>query len=152
MKTAIILSDTHGAAPRELRDEIDQADYIIFAGDGYYALYNFLTENERAKFVAVCGNCDYEIGGDVQQVIEIEKVRIFLTHGHKYGARYSNAEIYAAAKENNCSIAIYGHSHRAENVTMDRITLFNPGSYRDSYSYGYLIVDQDKYFVKNVKI
>lgn len=152
MKTAVIISDTHGRKIDDLRDVIKSADYLLFAGDGYYDLYRTLSDDEKAKFIGVVGNCDRDVNANIVSVFNVENVRIFMTHGHMHGARYHNMGIWDAAREQNCDMAIYGHTHSEQNTIVNGMVIFNPGSYGYDRSYGILTVDGSKFFVKNLKI
>ena len=152
MTTAIIIADTHGYAPKEILSEIDRADKLIFAGDGYTALYNWLSEDNRRKLIGVAGNCDYDCGAPTVATFRIEDVNIYLTHGHLHRVKYHYYGLLSAAQQERCSIAIYGHTHSEDNTTIDGVTLFNPASYRYCGSYGYLTVDGSDYSLRTIEL
>jgi len=60
-------------------------------------------------------------------VVEAAGHRIFLTHGHIYGVRSTLEMLVAAAKEAQADIAVYGHTHVAQEVAGD-VHVLNPGS------------------------
>ena len=63
----------------------------------------------------VKGNCDYYADNPVSDVLEIGANRIFITHGHHYGVNFGIDRLCYAAKENQCNIAMYGHTHVPDN-------------------------------------
>lgn len=155
MKTAVILSDTHGnrRAVEGLDTVLSESDYIIHLGD---------TSDDGGKIRAkypektylVNGNCDLFRLGENELTLQIEGVKIFATHGHLYSAKHTLSKLAARAKELDCSVALYGHTHRAEEREAEGVTLFNPGTlsrYSDK-SYGYLVVNGDKAVFKIVPV
>ncbi|MEL3912742.1 metallophosphoesterase [Treponema pedis] len=54
--------------------------------------------------------------------------KILLTHGHEFFVDYEFNTIGSFAKQNNCSIAIYGHTHFPLVEKINGIFLINPGS------------------------
>lgn len=153
MKKIVIISDTHGnrKAWEGLNGIFAESDYIVHLGD---------TSDDGAKIRSVYpdktylvnGNCDYMKLGENELILQFEQVRIIATHGHLYSAKYTLEKLAARAKELNCSIVLYGHTHRAEEREVDGITLFNPGtlSRYGVKSYGYLVVDGEKAVFKIV--
>ncbi|HIY99711.1 MAG TPA: YfcE family phosphodiesterase, partial [Firmicutes bacterium] len=86
-------------------------------------------------------NCDFSYGLE-EAVIEAEQVRIFCCHGHKYGVKSGLGRLAARAKELDCSVALYGHTHRADISEVGGVLCVNPGAAGDytSPSYCYLVV------------
>lgn len=155
MKKIVIISDTHGnrRAWEELDYIFSESDYIIHLGD---------TSDDGAKIRAkypdktylVNGNCDFMKLGENELILEIEGLRIFATHGHLYSAKYTLEKIAARAKELECKLALYGHTHRADEREISGVTLINPGTlsrYAEK-SYGYLVIDGEKFVFKAVNV
>ena len=128
-----VISDTHGNL-----DAIDsvaaymQADLWLHAGD-LVSDAAYLEQTYDAATMKVAGNCDFFGQGVPEElVVEAGGHKIFLTHGHIYGARFSVEQIARAALVNGCDIAVYGHTHVAQSVKLqdgdDEIWLLNPGS------------------------
>ena len=142
MKTAIILSDTHGNVSelRKLLEIMEETDYIIHLGDGASDL-SFLPSNERAKVIQVNGNCD-AANLPIEQIIEIEGVKIFMTHGHKYNVKSNLYNLLTRGKELDVQMCLYGHNHKANIEKVDGINLINPGTlyrYSTTKSYCYCV-------------
>ena len=72
--------------------------------------------------------------------------RIFLTHGHMYGVRFTTKMLCDAAGESGCDIAVYGHTHVAE-ISTGHITVLNPGSVarpRDAMQGSFLVMELEQ--------
>ena len=124
MKKYIVFSDVHGdlASLQKIEALTTQADGAFFAGDGY-SMVEDLTDKE---LYAVGGNCD--IIGAPEIVTEIDGVRILLTHGHKYGVKNSLLPLTLRAKELDCAVAIFGHTHQPFCSIENGVFLLNPGA------------------------
>lgn len=150
MKTLIILSDTHGN--RNVAEQLSalaaENDYVVHLGDGagdMKELRNLYPE----KVYACTGNCDLYAPLPEEDVLEVEGVRIFYCHGHRYGVKNDLETLASAAKACDCQIALYGHTHLAKISVIDGVTLINPGTMRfapgKGGSYCYLVVNKDAY-------
>ena len=151
MKTAVVLSDTHGNKKDLLKLEgiIKEADYIFHLGDGFYDLNIFGTDITK-KIVQVVGNCD-PVAYDSERLIEIDGVKIFMTHGHLYGAKGGNLRLLYKAKEVGADVCFYGHSHQAVIEEVDGVTLANPGNvtrYSTNKTFIYAVFDKGKAVLK----
>lgn len=141
MKTFVIISDTHGnrSALQKLTPIIKENDYLIFLGDGILDVYSY-KNLPKEKLITVLGNCD---GGSGEEVIEVENVKILITHGHEYGVKNSLQKLFLRAKEVGATVALYGHTHVADIIEHDGVTLINPGTlsrYSAKNSYCYMVV------------
>ncbi|MBO5525244.1 MAG: metallophosphoesterase [Clostridia bacterium] len=147
MTTMIILSDTHGnkADIDKLATVLSESDYIVHLGDvttdmkEVSALY-------PDKTYRVVGNCDFYPMGD-EQILEIEGHRIFMCHGHRYGVKSSLERLAYRAKELDCDIALYGHTHEARIEEIGGVLTVNPGCmtrYSIDKSYCYLCIHGKK--------
>lgn len=139
-------SDIHGSLPATERvlQLFAQSDarWLVILGDvlnhgprnalpeGYAPAEVAKRLNEQAeRIIAVRGNCDSEVDQMLltfpimapwQQVLTADR-RLFLTHGHQYGA--DNLPPLSPG-----DILIYGHTHLPVAEKRDRIYHFNPGS------------------------
>ena len=128
MKTAVVLSDTHGNRKDLLKIEkiINEADLVLHLGDGYDDLCVF-GEKVLRKTIRVSGNCDGPIG-ERETETEIEGVKVLLTHGDLYGVRGGTKKLYQRAKETGAKVVFYGHTHSPLIEENDGITIANPGN------------------------
>lgn len=135
----LIFSDSHGrrkAMETVMARQIKKPDAVFFLGDGIRDIDDRI---DGVPVIRVRGNCDWNVG-DATDVPEEETVcfeghRIFLTHGHRFGAKSGTGGLLRAAREREAEIVLFGHTHRQteESVPLDadlekRIVLFNPGS------------------------
>lgn len=146
MKTAIILSDTHGNRRiiEKLFPLFEENDYIIHLGDGNRDMSEVYRAFPDKTFVCN-GNCDFETPySQSEWEIEIEEVKILACHGHKYRVKSSTDLLKRDALSRGCAVALYGHTHRAEVDESDGMTVMNPGNgqrYSSDLSYGYLVIN-----------
>lgn len=138
----VIVSDSHGK--KGILDEIvkcnPDADAFLHCGD--------IEEDTEAypMYLFVNGNNDYLFDLPNEIVVSFEKHRIYMTHGHMLSFRKRHEDLVKKAKENNCNIACYGHSHVAVLEKRDGVMIINPGSLwrsRDARGPSYAILDVD---------
>ncbi len=154
MKTFVIISDSHGrrGAIDRVKGLFAENDFVIHLGDGSSEMrpYSF----EDPEKVRVCkGNCDFSYGEE-EFVLEVEGVSILCCHGHRYGVKWGLEKLAARAKELDCEIALYGHTHKARVETVDGVLTVNPGAIGDytEPSYAYLVIHQKKPTVTIVRL
>ncbi|MCQ2409583.1 MAG: YfcE family phosphodiesterase [Clostridia bacterium] len=154
MKTITVFSDVHySRIPERLINVADESSYCFFLGDGIHSLGNMILHKE---FHAVQGNCDDYCGFPEEEVIEVEKVKILITHGNKYHVKRDLLPLLYRAKELECSLVFYGHTHFAEENVIDGITLINPGAIESPGtgvpSYCYAVIEGEKIVTKIVNL
>ena len=146
MKTFVILSDSHGRRRNveKLAPLFAENDYVIHLGDGLADLREFSREYPE-KALVMKGNCDFSYGME-EYVIEEEGVRMLCCHGHKYGVKGGIARLAAHAKARGCTVALYGHTHRAAIEEADGVLCINPGALGSfsEPSYCYLVLHAGK--------
>ena len=74
---------------------------------------------------------------------DIVGTKIFITHGHTLGVKNSTAVLSAAARQSDCKIALYGHTHVPNIKYEDGLYIVNPGSCARSRDGGnsYAVID-----------
>lgn len=155
MKTVTVISDSHGnrRALDALSSVFAESDYIIHLGDtssdGAYIRKQF-----PDKTYLLNGNCDLVKLGEREMVLQIEDVKVFACHGDLYGVKSGYDRLAYKAEQEGCSIALFGHTHRATETERGGVTLFNPGtlSRYSENSYLYLVINKDKAVGKVVKL
>ncbi len=153
----IIMSDIHHSLERaqEVLSRHRNAEYLLFLGDGERAFAHLRDETPIMGFVGVSGNCDgYSLFSEGalpdERVLDIDGVKIYMTHGHRTGTTDSTLGFRAFSK--GADVALYGHTHVthlgeyiAENGKI--VQVFNPGSIgepRGGSSAGYGIMEIKK--------
>lgn len=128
----IVISDTHGNvnAIESVFLRNHDADLFIHLGDGDRDLDTFLSANPdyTDRTVNVCGNCDFNSLSPGFVVLPLFGHKIFATHGHLFAVKNSLEIIKKTAKENDCDIILYGHTHSRCNINEDGFHILNPGS------------------------
>jgi putative phosphoesterase len=129
MKKLVIFSDSHGnkAGINKLFPIMNEADYIICLGDvkGETEELEILYGD---KFIRVRGNCDFDFSLKTERVIEIEGLKILITHGHEYRVKSSLLDLSARARELSVGTALYGHTHISAISEENGLSLINPGA------------------------
>ena len=121
----LAISDLHYAYPSQKLVELaKRCDYVFFLGDGIVRLGD-IAKCEGIHIVK--GNCD-ALNFPEEEVVEVDGVRIFLTHGHRYGVKDGLLKLTLRAKELGCSATFYGHTHYADISEYDGVQLLCPGS------------------------
>lgn len=137
----IVLSDSHGHDGNvrwmleQLWKTTGPVDCYIHCGDGAYdfqRLENFIrARDEHAALYNVRGNCDFGIEGlQEKQVLSLGGARVLVTHGHRYHVKSTLTYLDDAARENGCTLALFGHTHQPT-MEMRHALLVNPGSAAD---------------------
>lgn len=146
MKTFVVISDSHGrrGTVERLRGLFAENDYIVHLGDGA-ADMRAVTEEFPEKTYVLQGNCDLFFAMQ-ECVLTAEGVSVLCCHGHRYGVKAGLERLARHAKELDCEVALYGHTHAASIDTVDGVLCINPGalgSYSDP-SYCYLVIHEKK--------
>lgn len=144
MRIAVI-SDSHGhghIVDRIIRRE-RTAEAIIFLGDLTSDIEDFTYEYTDKRFFIVSGNCDYFPSYPYSAVANIGGVNIFITHGHTLGVKGGTGALSTAARQSDCQIALYGHTHVSNIKYEDGLYIVNPGSCARSRDGGnsYAVID-----------
>lgn len=132
----LVLSDSHGrltAMQRAIKAH-PEAQAVVFLGDGWdnFSACSSLLEGKRVY--AVKGNNDFYGSNPKNLVITENGINIYITHGHYEYVKSGLSALIAEARKNNCTIALYGHTHIQQSDYVDGLYLFNPGTLlRDEY-------------------
>ena len=153
MKKIVVLSDTHGnlSAIEKLLPIIQESDYLFHLGDYERDIKLFEREFVGNKLFTVKGNCD---GGGDDLVLDIENVKILLTHGDKYGVKNDLTRLKYKAEELGVNAVFYGHTHCAEVLEENGVLYVNPGTAKGFFekTYCYAVVYNGKITAKIVAI
>ncbi|MBR4933615.1 MAG: YfcE family phosphodiesterase, partial [Clostridia bacterium] len=103
-------------------------------------------EYKNIPHVAVKGNCDFAscYGGETyldEQTVDLGEIRVFACHGHKYGVKSSELNLWMRAREKGVDLALFGHTHEPFERVFEGVRLFNPGSIGQG-SYGVIYVEK----------
>lgn len=133
-----VLSDTHLASVTEdfkkmLKRQFSDVDMIIHGGDmTSVSVYDYLSNWELK---AVRGNMDDHDLGALLPVKRVELImgkKIGIIHGR--GSPYTIEDV-VLGEFKDIDVIVFGHSHIPANLKRAGVMMFNPGSYRGSYSH-----------------
>jgi putative phosphoesterase len=152
MLRILIMSDSHGRnenvelAIAQVREEIGEFQMLIHLGDVGDA--REIESLAGVPCYIVRGNTDYDAKLLNANVIEAGGHRIFATHGHLYQVDTRLDLLRFAALENDCDIAMYGHTHVPYlEEAPDDVTILNPGSIskprQADHRYTYMVMEID---------
>ena len=124
-----VISDTHRISKyiEESKEKICDCDVLIHLVDNTDDVRE-LTQNFYGEVYTVRGNCDFDIRYPSERIIELDGIKLFITHGDKYGVKYSLTNIYYKGKEIGADIVLFGHTHVSCIEEEDGLILMNPGS------------------------
>ena len=106
-------------------------DVLIHLGDYYGDALALSAEFPQIPLYAVPGNCDqYKMGGNLDpiRIIELEGVRLYLTHGHKHGVKFDLTKLKLDARRSGAQAVLFGHTHQQLRECEDDLWVINPGS------------------------
>ena len=128
---AIIFSDSHRCFNPMMKavEAEGNVDMIIHAGDVLADVEDLQILYHNINIVFVKGNNDiWDRTAPEDRFFEFGGVKIFLTHGHNYGVKYSPAKVMKTGMEMGADLCIFGHTHKVCHEKVGKVTLFNPGS------------------------
>lgn len=145
----LILSDVHRdrhGLERIIERYKGKVDDIISLGDSECST-DYL---QRKHIIAIKGNYPFDGGEGYHKILRYEDVKIFITHGHKFGVKWgSHSKLHDYAKTEQFDLVMYGHTHEATMFVEEGIKYLNPGSTnqprgRNGASYAVVTIDGDK--------
>ena len=164
----LVVSDIHGSSYYANKiNEIykkENSDKIILLGDLYYhgprnpltKEYNPMEVSKifnslKDKILCIKGNCDAEVDEMISEfefkesiTIDINRLKFFFTHGHKYNI--DNIP-------ENIDVLVYGHFHTGFIKEKDGVICVNSGSIslpKDNTKNSYLIINDNEIILKDI--
>jgi putative phosphoesterase len=119
-----LISDTHGLVRPSVFDALEGVEMILHAGDVGAGV---LEELETiAPVRAVYGNTDSPGTPGLSEALELEidGIRIHVSHGHELGAPTPERLLATYAAD----VIVYGHTHRQLVVCVESRWVVNPGA------------------------
>jgi len=144
----LVFSDSHRSL-RGMRDavELEHPDYVIHLGDFEDDAHLLKSEYPQLAVTGVPGNCDGFVFSPLQKLVTYDRVRILMSHGHIWGVKGGYGAAIAAAHKSDAHIVLFGHTHVPYCEQMqDGLWVMNPGSIRDSGSYGIITINGETTF------
>ncbi len=142
----IIIGDTHlnsfKKLPKEMGQAIKEGDWIIHAGD-YTSIDTVegLIKWKGDKFKGVFGNADPLSIREIlpgKDILEIKGKKIGITHPFCGGPEtFIKARVKREFKDYDVDAIVFGHTHEAEIVELNKVLLINPGKgYLEQNTFG----------------
>ena len=125
----LIVSDTHGRDTKLGEAVLKESpfDYLIHCGD-VEGREIFIEALAECPCIIVAGNNDFFTDLSHEEEITLEGHKMLVTHGHYYFVSRNHDRLVEKAREDNCQIAMYGHTHTPVIEEEDGILVINPGS------------------------
>ena len=122
----LVISDTHGDKKRmeHVIASNGDVDLIIHCGDSELEATYF--DNKGIQIVR--GNCDFDEHYPEERILELNKERFLVVHGHKHNVKNTLMPLFYRAKEAEATVVCFGHSHLLGAELQDGILFVNPGS------------------------
>ena len=105
----------------------EQPDMILHLGDGFRDCAALRQRVPSVPITALAGNCDRGADAPEQFCDEVEGVKIFACHGHRYGVKTTLLHLFYAAQEQAATLCLYGHTHIARCEVLRGMQFLNPG-------------------------
>jgi putative phosphoesterase len=135
MPTIAIIADTHIPSraeeiPESIREEVEQADHTIHAGDFDAAdTLDDVRDLAGDELTAVTGNMDPHFNLPSVTTIECGGVEFVVTHGTGDIEDYEERVAGIVREEGGeGAIGVSGHTHQLLDTEVDGVRLLNPGS------------------------
>lgn len=126
----LVISDTHGKEENldRVLKETGMPDLVLHLGDSEGG-EDCIRTKITCPLHLVEGNCDFFCNYPRTKILEVQGLRIFMTHGHYQYVRTGTEHLRAAARANGCTLALFGHTHKPLLDESDsQLTILNPGS------------------------
>lgn len=149
----LVLSDSHGdyfTMQKIIKAQPD-AEVVIFLGDGHYDFERCKHFLDGKRIYAVKGNNDFHCDYPKNTIICEGGIKIYITHGHYEYVKSSFGRLITVAKDNNCTLALYGHRHEQREENCDGVKLFSPGAVKND-EYGVIDIVDGGYICIGIKI
>lgn len=123
------MSDTHGnvVIGERIVKNIENMDLLIHAGD-FIKDAEKLAERLSIRVEAVVGNCDYPRTSPQELTLDLEGVKVYITHGHRFEHHDFFNSMMERAGEVEADLVVFGHTHLATSFKEGNTVFFNPGS------------------------
>ena len=136
----LVFSDSHRALSG-MRQAIDleQPDYVIHLGDLERDAQLLAQEYPTLAIAGVPGNCDGFPTAPLQRLVAYANMKVLMSHGHIWNVKSGYHAAIHAARQCQADVLLFGHTHIPYcEQQEDGLWVMNPGSIRDSGTYGIL--------------
>ncbi len=144
----LVVSDTHRRDDLflQLLGKISPVDMVIHCGDIEGSEYIY-SEAVKCELHMVAGNNDFFSDLPFEDMFNIGKLKVFITHGHHYYISMGNSILKDEARMRGADIVMYGHTHKPVVEIEPGLIALNPGSLtyprQEGRKPSYIIMDVD---------
>jgi putative phosphoesterase len=126
----LLFSDSHGDIHNMVKalNCNRDVDLVIHLGDCVSDILKIGEMFPNLKYEFVKGNCDWSRGYPLEKTLEIDGLKIFITHGHLYNVKYDYQRIAQRGTVIGANAVFFGHTHEPEEFFSDGMLVLNPGS------------------------
>ena len=148
-KKILVISDSHGRdanvkkALSYFGKKGKELEMLIHLGDSQGSLQE-IERLAACPVKAVRGNCDFSGDFPIADFVWIGDEKALITHGHRYGCKFSTDGLRDMALANGATIAMFGHTHIPLVEENGGVKILNPGSISQPRQYSgkpsYLVI------------
>lgn len=145
----LIVSDTHRKNENyfKLLKKQGKLDLIIHCGDVEGSEYA-LSESADCPVLMISGNNDFFSELPRDREFNIEKYKVWVTHGHWYGVSMGTEMLKQEARSRGVEIVMFGHTHKPCIDIEEDLVALNPGSLsyprQEGHKPSYALMEIDK--------
>lgn len=149
----LILSDSHRSdILNDILKKEQNSDIFIHLGDGGSDMFDTGEFTAGKPVYNIKGNCDMaSYNFPIRLISYLGSVKFYACHGHTHNVKEGLAALFYAAKEAECTVAFFGHTHKAHIEEYEGVTLFNPGSVMNG-RYGIMEIKGDAFTLKHCSL
>lgn len=144
----LIISDSHGVTStlEKFLQKAGKADMLIHLGDVGKDV-EYIRKYAGCETHIIAGNNDFNYDIPEEEILQIGKYKVWITHGHKYHVNWSLDHIADEAVCCGMDVVMFGHTHVPLVAYKKNIIVVNPGSIalprQDNRKASYAIMELD---------
>ncbi len=133
----IVFSDSHGELNAMIYTlESEKPDMVIHLGDLLNDSIELKNMFPEISFELIKGNYPFYNKEQFksEKTFEIDNIKFFITHGHKYSVKHSLDILVQKGMNENADIILFGHTHISYINNKNGVWVINPGSINTQYT------------------
>lgn len=146
MTRLLIVSDSFGNISKlddVVRKHKNEFDILIHLGNRCYDALSL--QDQVDKMILIRGNMELASPkvtsiGSFEEEFDIEGVKVFATHGHRYSISSTFVFLKKQAKKIGANIVLFGHTREKKLEFEEDVLYFNPGSLMNN-EYGIIAIE-----------
>ena len=147
---ALIVSDTHRHNENFVKavERTAPIDLVVHCGD-IEGSELFISQAAGCPVQMVAGNNDFFSDLPAELTFQIDKLQVWVTHGHHYYVSMGTEFIMEEARERGVDVVMYGHTHRPSIEYGAGVVALNPGSLsyprQEGRKPSYIVMETDRF-------